>query len=136
MARPKGVRKHNTKSRSNKNVANFDFASMYLKPGAQVYLDRLYDEGRRLFDEDGFLPKCYNNPYYYVDYDGYGFEDEDGKGYYRPLTVDECEELCYGCPLIKLCYDFAVANDEKHGVWGGVNFAENSDDLFDMEENI
>ncbi len=72
-----------------------------------------------------------------MDYTGYGvFDDENGKGIYRQLTVDECEELCYGCPLLKDCYDFAVANGEEYGVWGGVNFNVNADELFDIEEEI
>jgi hypothetical protein len=44
---------------------------------------------------------CKDNPYYYMDYDGYGFEDKDGKNNYRALTVDECETLCADCPLLK-----------------------------------
>jgi hypothetical protein len=70
---------------------------------------------------------CKDNPYYYQDYDGYGFEDPDGKGDARPLTEDECEQLCTDCPLLKLCYDFAVANEEQHGVWGGINFTKTID---------
>lgn len=46
------------------------------------------------------------------------------------LTEDECEMICHGCPLLKQCYDFAIANDEKHGVWGGINFSIGSDELF------
>lgn len=75
---------------------------------------------------------CKDNPYYYMDYDGYGFEDKNGSNGYRALTVDECEILCADCPLLKQCYDFAVANEEKHGIWGGIDFgaAENEDKLF------
>ena len=70
---------------------------------------------------------CKNNSYYYQDYDGLGFEDENGNGNARPLTEDECEELCADCPLLKLCYDFAVANGEEHGIWGGINFTKSID---------
>ncbi len=70
---------------------------------------------------------CRENPYYYMDYDGYGFEDEDGNGNIKALTADDCEALCAGCPLLKLCYDFAVLNNEKHGVWGGINFGAEED---------
>jgi len=73
-------------------------------------------------EEVRFYP-CNDNPYYYVDYDGYGLED-DSETYWqrKSLSEDDCESLCTDCPLIKLCYDFAVANNEKHGVWGGINF--------------
>lgn len=60
-------------------------------------------------DEHKVFP-CKDNPAPYVDDEIYDLE------------TDAYEELCYGCPLLKLCYDFATLNDEKHGVWGGVNF--------------
>jgi hypothetical protein len=70
---------------------------------------------------------CKNNSYYYTDYDGYGFEDEDGSGKAKKLTEEQCEQLCTDCPLIKLCYDFAVAQEVTHGVWGGINFGAEND---------
>jgi hypothetical protein len=41
-----------------------------------------------------------------------------------PHTIDEdrAEELCHGCPLLKACYQFAEANNEQWGIWGGINF--------------
>jgi hypothetical protein len=66
---------------------------------------------------------CKNNPYFYVDYDGYGLEDEDHDYWQKSgLSEDDCESLCTDCPLLKLCYDFAVASDQEHGVWGGIDF--------------
>lgn len=59
---------------------------------------------------------CLNNPYYYTDYEGHNLE---------PLTVDDCESLCADCPLLKLCYDFAVASEQEHGIWGGISFYKN-----------
>lgn len=38
------------------------------------------------------------------------------------VGVDQAEELCYGCPLLKICYDYAVTANESWGIWGGVNF--------------
>jgi hypothetical protein len=38
------------------------------------------------------------------------------------VTIDEAEQLCGGCPLLKQCYDFAVASDQPWGIWGGVIF--------------
>jgi len=29
--------------------------------------------------------------------------------------------LCKICPVRSLCLEFALVNDEKHGIWGGVN---------------
>lgn len=125
MGRPKGIKKYN--HNNGRTVANTDFLAMFLKPGAEPFYDKLFTA----------KAKCFNNPFLYTDYNGYGaFEDEDGRAIYRQLTVDECEELCYGCPLIKECYEFAVANEEQHGIWGGVNFGVNEDDLFNIEEEI
>jgi hypothetical protein len=44
----------------------------------------------------------------------------------EPDTVseDEAELLCHKCPLLKACFDFAKANDERWGIWGGVNFTD------------
>lgn len=69
---------------------------------------------------------CKNLPYYYTDYDSLGFEDEDGKAIYKPLTPQQSFALCAECPIIDLCYDFAVANDETHGVWGGTDFGDSA----------
>ena len=80
-----------------------------------------YDQLHQKMEEVRNWP-CKDNPYYYQDYDGYGFEDEENGGKGRNLTEDECEQLCTDCPLLKLCYDFAVANYEQFGIWGGINF--------------
>jgi hypothetical protein len=47
------------------------------------------------------------------------------------VSPDEAEQLCYGCPLLKICYDYAVADDQKWGIWGGINFTEHEEELFD-----
>jgi hypothetical protein len=52
---------------------------------------------------------CKQEPHYYVDYP-------------ENVSEDFAEELCSGCPLLKQCYDFAVASEQKWGVWGGINF--------------
>jgi hypothetical protein len=106
-----------------------DFEPSYY--GVKKEAVNFYNKLRDAQEEHKFW-NCKDNPYYYVDYDGRGFEDENGKSEYRALTVDECEILCADCPLLKQCYDFAVANDEKHGIWGGIDFGaiENEDKLF------
>jgi hypothetical protein len=66
----------------------------------------------------GSLP-CQKNPTPYID---------------DPYTVsdDEAEELCYKCPLLRECYQFAKANNEEYGIWGGVNFtsAQHIEEMF------
>lgn len=59
-------------------------------------------------------PNCDEKPYYYVD---------------NPVGIDDdtAEQMCYGCPLLKQCYDFAVASDVNWGVWGGINFTKEED---------
>lgn len=42
------------------------------------------------------------------------------------ITEQEAEILCYQCPLIKPCYDYAVTAQVAWGVWGGVNFTDTS----------
>ena len=74
---------------------------------------------------DTYAYPCNKNPYYYTDYEGY-----------KPLSVDVCESLCEGCPLLKLCYDFAVASDQENGIWGGVSFYKNMVCIDDQYINI
>jgi WhiB family redox-sensing transcriptional regulator len=30
--------------------------------------------------------------------------------------------ICASCPIRVACYERAVANRERYGIWGGVNF--------------
>lgn len=50
------------------------------------------------------------------------------------VSVDEAEEMCYGCPLIKACYDYAVADKITAGIWGGIHFDEEDIALFEEED--
>lgn len=65
---------------------------------------------------------CKDNPYFYVDY----WDDNEE----HILTDEEAEELCYKCPLLKLCYEFAIANKEEYGVWGGINMSRKENQLW------
>lgn len=49
-------------------------------------------------------------------------------------TIDQelAERLCYGCPLIMECYQYANAADESWGIWGGVNFSK--EELINVDE--
>lgn len=50
------------------------------------------------------------------------------------VSVDKAEEMCYGCPILKACYDYAVADNVNAGIWGGVHFDENEVALFEEED--
>jgi len=118
MARPPRVSKIKEKVREN--------AQMYIKPEAVQPMFELHRAMDEALASKEYWP-CLNNPYFYADYDQSGFEHDSGGT--RILTEDQCEELCHGCPLLKQCYDFAVANDEKFGVWGGIDFSEHRYEL-------
>ena len=38
------------------------------------------------------------------------------------VSVDKAEEVCYNCPLLRQCYQFAVQSEQEYGIWGGINF--------------
>lgn len=35
--------------------------------------------------------------------------------------VPAAKALCAGCPVRVACLEFALAHDERHGVWGGAS---------------
>lgn len=101
-----------------KRVSGEDpFLGLQVKPEAVIPLRLLLDKMAEL-EENGIYKKCGEDYYNYT-------ERED-------LTEDECEELCHGCPLLKLCYDYAVADEVVAGVWGGVDFLPKDDTLFEL----
>ena len=63
-----------------------------IQPKARLAWEKL----SKLQDDNPVYP-CTANPDLYTDV--------------QFLTPDESELLCYGCPLLKACYDFALAND-------------------------
>lgn len=72
------------------------------------------DEFNEMSDQasrNGWRPRCKDNPAAYMDYD-----DE------HVPTPEEAERLCWGCALRDLCFERAIANHEKYGVWGGMVF--------------
>lgn len=46
-------------------------------------------------------------------------------------SADDAELMCNGCPLLKQCYDYAVADKVNAGIWGGIHFDEDEGTLFD-----
>jgi hypothetical protein len=77
------------------------------------FLDKMFE-----LEENGQVRKCGDDFWSYT-------EQEN-------LTADDAEELCYGCPLLKLCYDYAVADEISWGVWGGIDFSPEDDTLFTL----
>lgn len=43
------------------------------------------------------------------------FFPEDGVG------VDRARRICIGCPVVKECLEYALAEHINHGVWGGTS---------------
>lgn len=106
---------------------DFNPADYGVRPEAIEFQNRMHEKMREAVESGKFYP-CYNNPTLYTDYEDLGAEDLlDG---FEPLTDDQCEQLCYGCPLLKECYEFAVADRIQYGVWGGVNFGKDDNSLF------
>jgi hypothetical protein len=105
-----------------------------ISSNAVKQMQALHDAMDKAIESKEYWP-CLNNPYFYMDYDGMGFEDEEGRALYKHITADEAEILCHGCPLIKQCYDFAVANEEKAGIWGGIDFSADDNALFPEDIN-
>lgn len=54
------------------------------------------------------------------------------------VSEDLAELACHGCPLLKQCYDFAVASNQEYGIWGGINFThrryKHGEEWFEVEE--
>jgi hypothetical protein len=69
-----------------------------------------------------FQPDCVTGEYPspWVDYDRVPENREPYEG--MMPTAKEAEEMCEGCPILKLCFDRALAKGETHGVWGGKRF--------------
>jgi WhiB family transcriptional regulator, redox-sensing transcriptional regulator len=49
------------------------------------------------------------------------FADPSLKGSKQLLQIARAKEICKGCPVMKECGDYAIANQEFAGVWGGMD---------------
>lgn len=36
-------------------------------------------------------------------------------------TLKQAKALCARCPVRRQCLDFAIENNERHGIWGGLS---------------
>jgi WhiB family redox-sensing transcriptional regulator len=52
------------------------------------------------------------------------FPPEDEHGRYAALREALAKRVCLGCPVLRECTDYALANDERYGVWGGLTAGE------------
>jgi WhiB family redox-sensing transcriptional regulator len=37
-----------------------------------------------------------------------------------PALPAKAKQVCAGCPMRQQCLDYAIANAEQHGIWGGM----------------
>ena len=51
------------------------------------------------------------------------FPPEEEQGEYR-LRVSLAKRICASCPVQRQCADYALAADERYGVWGGLTAEE------------
>ena len=48
------------------------------------------------------------------------FPPEEEQGEYFRLRESLAKRICGGCPVRRPCADYALAADERYGVWGGL----------------
>src|SRR5512144_3108799 len=52
------------------------------------------------------------------------FPPEEEQGEYFRLRVSMAKRICANCPVRRQCTSYALAHDERYGVWGGLTPAE------------
>ena len=52
------------------------------------------------------------------------FAPEDERPADREARMAQAVAVCHGCPVQAECYAAAVANGERRGIWGGVDFTQ------------
>lgn len=53
-------------------------------------------------------------------------EQGRGKERLRKKQKESAIAVCRACPVRKECFNFAKQNDERNGVWGGIDFSVNN----------
>ncbi len=55
-------------------------------------------------------------------------EDQQERGSHRPYLlpaeVAQAKAMCRDCPVREQCLEYALDNDERHGIWGGLTTKE------------
>ena len=54
----------------------------------------------------------------------FGVEREGVKGGFDRERIATAKAICGGCPVKEECLDYALYTNERHGIWGGLSFAE------------
>jgi WhiB family redox-sensing transcriptional regulator len=57
------------------------------------------------------------------------FPPEEERGEYFRLRVSLAKRICASCPVRRQCADYALAADERYGVWGGLTAEERARQL-------
>lgn len=58
-----------------------------------------------------------------------GMDREDAEAFVA-MAEDTAKAICATCPVVSQCRDWALANNEPWGIWGGMNPAEREDPAF------
>lgn len=55
-------------------------------------------------------------------------EDQQERGSHRPYLlpseVEQAKNVCGSCPVRAQCLEYALDNDERYGIWGGMTSKE------------
>jgi hypothetical protein len=50
------------------------------------------------------------------------FSDKDSQDVHSSAsTIRQAKAFCKMCPVKQLCLEYAIVNDEPHGIWGGLS---------------
>ncbi|WP_188546401.1 WhiB family transcriptional regulator [Rhodococcoides trifolii] len=49
------------------------------------------------------------------------YPPENERGHARSILVAKARKICEQCPVLTECRAYALAVDERHGVWGGLS---------------
>lgn len=108
-------------SRDNKPDKDREFNHLLPKRKTQEKLDALQE----VVNEDNKLTtperNCFGLSAKFTNYD-------DPRNLYNPPTDEEAVSMCSGCPLLKLCGDYATAAKPEWGVWAGKVYGRDLED--------
>lgn len=74
------------------------------------------DDLQKAIDDNGGYTPCQEAP------EGFFLNDEREYSIkWSARYYDNAKALCAICPIVAICLDYAISNNEFHGVWGGVS---------------